>query len=167
MRELLLLEAIAQHVRWVRLEPTLPEAHITLANAYVLLSTLYAGPLKWGQEGQTAWFINRPSNQTLENKFRKSASKAIEEFQILCAYAPNDPWVHLQLAYCYHDLAMPLEEIREYETILRLLPEDQETRFKLGSLYFQQDMNAKGLTIYEELRTADPKRAEGLIRLYS
>lgn len=164
MRELLLKEAVAQHVQLVRCEPTHPEAHAALANAYVLLSTLYAAPLKRHKEH--AWMASKSYLESLEVKFRKTAKKAIEEFQILCDYSPNDPWVHLQLAYSYHDLDMPLEEIREYETILNLQPQDLETRFKLGSLYFQQDMNAKGLRIYEEIRRADPKRAEALIRLY-
>ncbi len=167
MRELLLSEAVAEHVKLVRCEPTHPEAHAALANAYVLLSMLYTAPLKLNKENSAEWLPLNSYIQTLEVKFRKTAKKAIEEFQILCAYAPNDPWVHLQLAYSYHDLGMPLEEICEYETILNLLPEDQETRFKLGSLYFTQGMNAKGLRIYEELRRTDPKRAEALIRLYS
>lgn len=165
MRELLLREAVLQHIQLVRCEPTHPEAHAALANAYVLLSALYAAPLK-RKENAEMWMPANGYLQNLEAKFRKTAKKAIEEFQILCDYSPNDPWVHLQLAYSYHDLDMPLEEIREYETILNLQPNDLETRFKLGSLYFQQDMNAKGLRIYEELRRTDPKRAEALIRLY-
>jgi tetratricopeptide (TPR) repeat protein len=164
MRELLLQEAVAEHIKLVRCEPTHPEAHAALANAYVLLSILYTTPLKRENSGE--WLPSDGYLQSLDLKFRKTAKKAIEEFQILCDYAPNDPWVHLQLAYSYHDLGMPQEEIREYETILHLQPDDLETRFKLGSLYFQQEMNAKGLRIYEELRRADPKRAEALIRLF-
>lgn len=167
MRELLLREAIAEHVKLVRCEPTNPEAHAALANSYVLLSMLYAAPQKQLKERGQEWLPSDAYQRTLEGKFRKTAKKAIEEFQILCDYAPNDPWVHLQLAYSYHDLDMPLEEIKEYETILNLQPEDHETRFKLGSLYFQQDMNAKGLHIYESLRGIDAKRAEALIRHYS
>lgn len=167
MREMLLKEAVLHHVKLVRCEPTHPEAHAALANGYVLLSALYAAPQKIYREMGQDWMPTPAYMQSLEEKFRKTAKKAIEEFQILCDYAPNDPWVHLQLAYSYHDLGMPEEEIREYETILNLNPEDHETRFKLGSLYFQQDRNAKGLRIYEELRKIDPKRAEPLIRLYS
>ena len=127
----------------------------------------YAAPQKQLKESGQEWLPSDAYQRSLELKFRKTAKKAIEEFQILCDYAPNDPWVHLQLAYSYHDLDMPLEEIKEYETILNLQPEDHETRFKLGSLYFQQDMNAKGLHVYETLRRIDLKRAEALIRLYS
>jgi tetratricopeptide (TPR) repeat protein len=167
MRELLLQEAIEEHIKLVRCEPTHPETHAALANAYVLLSTLYSGPLKLLKENGEEWLPRNGYTQGLDSKFRKSAKKAIEEFQILRDYAPNDPWVHLQLAYSYHDLDMPLEEIGAYETILNLQPEDMETRFKLGSLYFQQGMNAKGLHIYETLLRADSKRAEALIRHYS
>lgn len=164
MRELLLFKAVEENVKLVWCEPVNPEAHAALANAYVLLSTLYSAPFK---EGHEKWLLSDAYTRSLDEKFRRTANKAIEEFQILCEYAPNDPWIHLQLAYSYHDLDMPIEEIHEYETILRLQPDDQETRFKLGSLYFQQGMNAKGLHIYEELRLTDVKRADALIRYYS
>lgn len=61
---------------------------------------------------------------------------------------------------------MPKEEIKEYETILHLCPDDKETLFKLGKLYFQQGLNAKGLQIYEALKKSHYKKAEGLIAFY-
>ena len=95
-----------------------------------------------------------------------AAERAIEEFKILNDYAPEDPWIHAQLAYSYHDLQMPQEEIREYETVLRLKPDDMDTLFRLGVLYFQQGMNAKGLQAYEELKRFHYKKAEALIGYY-
>lgn len=164
MRELLLLTSIEEHIQLVRCEPTSLEIHAALANAYVMLSTLYAAPLK--RKGTGEWIRSDKDDQYMENKFRITSEKAIEEFKIISDYAPNDPWVHLQLAYSYHDLHMPLEEINAYETILRINPEDREVLFKLGSLYFQQGMNAKGLRIYEELKHYNYKKAETLIKLY-
>ena len=163
MRELLLLESLEEHLKLVRCEPTSLEIHAALANAYVLLSGLYITTKKRLSENQwsTGDMINR-----LEEKFRAAAERAIEEFKILSDYAPNDPWVHLQLAYSYQDLKMPQEEIREYETILKINPDDKDVLFKLGSLYFQQGMNAKGLKVYEELRITHTKKAENLINLY-
>lgn len=155
MRELLLLASLEEHIKLVRCEPTSLEIHAALANAYVMLSTLYAK-----QMGKKEF------DQSLETKFRTTSEKAIEEFKILSDYAPNDPWVHLQLAYSYHDLQMPLEEIKEYEMILRINPDDKEALFKLGTLYFQQGMNAKGLRVYEELKHYNFKKAEILIRFY-
>jgi tetratricopeptide (TPR) repeat protein len=102
----------------------------------------------------------------LEKKFRQASERAIEEFKIISDYAPNDPWVHLQLAYSYRDLNMPLEEIQAYETILRINPTDKEALFKLGTLYFQQGMNAKGLQVYEELKRANFSKVENLIKYY-
>jgi len=94
------------------------------------------------------------------------AERAIEEFKVLNDYAPNDPWVHAQLAYSYHDLQMPKEEIKEYETILKLNPGDRDTLYKLGLLYFQEGMNAQGLRIYEELKRSHYKKAESLMENY-
>lgn len=151
MRELLLLASLEEHIKLVRCEPTSLEIHAALANAYVMLSSLYS---------------KRKNDLVYDEKFRETSEKAIEEFKIICDYAPNEPWVHLQLAYSYHDLNMPLEEIDAYETILRINPDDKEVLFKLGTLYFQQGMNAKGLRVYEELKRYNFKKAETLIKFY-
>jgi|LakMenE01Jun11ns_1017448.scaffolds.fasta_scaffold9943146_1 tetratricopeptide (TPR) repeat protein len=154
MRELLLLASMEEHIKMVRCEPTSLEMHAALANVYVMLSTLYTNHLK------------SKRSSFLEKKFRQASERAIEEFKIISDYAPNDPWVHLQLAYSYRDLNMPLEEIQAYETILRINPTDKEALFKLGTLYFQQGMNAKGLQVYEELKRANFSKVENLIKYY-
>jgi tetratricopeptide (TPR) repeat protein len=101
-----------------------------------------------------------------DQKFKEAARLAIEEFRILSHYAPNDPWVHEQLAVGFHDLGMPDEEVKEVETLLKLRPQDKEILFRLGMLYFKQNQNAKGLQVYEELKKANFKKAENLISAY-
>lgn len=163
MREQLYMTSVEEHIKLAKCEPTNLEVHAALANAYVMLSALYA-PKREGEEE-----ARDPSEAFLEemtNKFRLTAERATEEFKILNAFAPDDPWVHVQLAYSYHDLQMPLEEIREYETVLEQVPEDKETLFKLGVLYFQNGFNAKGLQVYEELKMTNLKKAEQLITYY-
>jgi len=162
MRELLLQQSVEEYIKMVKCEPTSMEIHAALANAYVMLSSIYALPAR-----DDPWLQYDKYTQSLPEKFRSTAQKAIEEFKIISDYAPNDPWVHLQLAYSYHDLNMPLEEIREYESIVRLNPDDKEALYKLGALYFSQGMNAKGLRIYDELRKSNFKKAESLIKLYT
>jgi len=164
MRELLLMTSVKEHIQLVKFEPTNLEVHAALANAYVMLSALYADAddqddLPGGKSSDTI-------QQMMTRKFRLWAERAIEEFNILNDYAPDDPWVHAQLAYSYHDLGMPKEEMREYEIIRRLCPHDKEAVFKLGVLYFQQGENAKGLQIYEELKRSHFKKAEQLIDHY-
>lgn len=167
MKELLLQEAVGEHVKRVKCQPTSMEAHAALANAYVMLSGLYIDPRKMEGYDDERWLPADKYSEKFEAKFRKTAEKAIEEFKILSEYAPDDPWVHSQLAYSYHDLQMPLEEIREYETIQRLLPDDKDNLYKLGMLYFQQGLNAKGLRVYEELKKIQYKRADILIKYYN
>ncbi|HSX10406.1 MAG TPA: hypothetical protein VLF94_01635 [Chlamydiales bacterium] len=147
MKLLLLNAAVEEHLKQIRSTPTDLEVHASLANTYVALSKIYAAPLH-------------------EEKFQIMARLAIEEFCILSHYAPNDPWVHEQLAVGYRDLGMPEEELREVETLLKLRSQDKEILYRLGSLYFQQGMNAKGLQIYEELKRANFKKAEDLIGSY-
>ncbi|CAF24581.1 tetratricopeptide repeat protein [Candidatus Protochlamydia amoebophila] len=166
MKELLLQGCIEEHIKLVRLEPTDLEAHTGLANAYVMLSGLYVDPRTIEGLDDDRWLPANKYNESFQLKFRYIAERAIEEFKILSDYAPQDPWVHAQLAYSYHDLQMPEEEIKEYEIILQLCPEDKETLFKLGKLYFEQGLNAKGLQIYEILKKSNYKKAESLIHFY-
>lgn len=166
MKELLLTSAVEEHLKVVKCEPTNLEVHASLANAYVLLSSLYADPRKYHDYDEEHYVPEERCSKQMQLKFRTTAERAIEEFKILNDYAPEDPWVHVQLAYSYHDLQMPEEEIREYETVLSLRPGDKETVFKLGMLYFQQGMNAKGLRMYEQLKRTHYKKAESLINFY-
>lgn len=166
MKEILLQTSVWEHIRLVQLEPTNLEVHVGLANAYVMLSGLYVDPRTIEGLDDDRWIPLNKYNENFKQKFRRAAESAIEEFKILSDYAPNDPWVHAQLAFSYRDLQMPKEEIKEYETILALCPEDKETLYKLGKLYFEQGWNAKGLQAYESLKKSNYKKAESLIQFY-
>jgi len=167
MKEILLVEAVAEHIKLVKCEPTSQAAHAALANAYVMLSGLYASIEKIDGREVKNKVIKSANAQAMEQKFRLTAERAIEEFKIICDYAPGDAWVHKQLAFSYHDLQMPIEEIKEYEIVLKINPDDKDTLYKLGVLYFQQGFNAKGLRLYEELKTFNKKKADELIKFYA
>lgn len=164
VRELLLRAAASEYIAFVRKEPTNPEAHALLANAYVMLSGLYLDPRRFDDDEK--WVPAKKFDERMQEKFQDAAKKAIEEFKILKAYAPNDPWVYSQLAYSYRDLKMPEQEKEAYEAILALRPHDQETRYKLGTLYFKQGENAKGLQVYEALKKVHFAKAEELVKIY-
>ena len=160
MREKLLNFASRKYIEIIKDEPTNLELHAVLANIYVMESTIHRKdhPLK-------IW--KNKSKSSLQNKkFSKSSKYAIEEFKILCEYAPQDPWVRAQLAYGYNDLGMYKKQMTELEIILDMVPNDVDTMFQLGSLYFQQGLNAKGLQIYENMLKLDYDRACKLIRHY-
>lgn len=165
MRELLLEYAIDELIKVVRIEPTNLDVHAALANAYVMLSSLYVDPTHDTQLFDR-WVPASRYSDEIEEQFRLTAQRAIEEFKILSSYAPDDPWVHEQLAYSYRDLQMPQEEIQEYETILRLRPDDIDTLFQLGVRYFQCGETAKGLEVYEALRHHGHEKANDLLQFY-
>lgn len=167
IREVLLEKSVQEHIELVKCEPTGMEAHTALANAYVMLSALYVDDEKMEENVENDLSIF-PKFRTplMEKKFRQTAERAIEELKIIGDYAPYDPWVHSQLAYSYRDLKMPKQEIKEYETILKLVPDDKEALYKLGVLYFQQGREADGLQVYEKMKRTHPKKAENLIRYY-
>lgn len=166
MKELLLFAALDQQMQLVKLSPTDLEAHASLANGCVALSRLYMDPRKRDPRKQPVWVSREYSSPEMQHKFRMAAERAIEEFTILDAYAPRDPWVHAQLASLCHDLALPEKEIAEYETLLDISPDNQEVLLRLGILYFQQGHNAKGLKIYDQLKKEEPTKAEELISYY-
>jgi tetratricopeptide (TPR) repeat protein len=149
MKEILLLVSITEHIQLIKKMPTDLEAHASLANTYIALSKIYQGDSKDMQE-----------------KFKATSEKAIQEFKILDHYSPNDPWIQAQLASCYHDLKMFREEILYYENILNICPDDKQILFRLGILYFQQGLNGKGLRIYKMLKEMGFSRSEELIDYY-
>lgn len=160
-KQILLHAAIDEHLHQLRITPTDLEVHASLANTYVSLSQLFIEP----KQPKPSYFY-RKRKEAFEENFRIASTLAIEEFQILNSYAPNDPWVHEQLAAGYRDLHMPDEEIKEVEILLKLRPQDRELLLRLGLLYFEQGSNAKGLSIYEELKQTHFKKAEQLITVY-
>lgn len=161
-KEMLLLASVEEHIKLVRCEPTSLAAHSSLANAYIMLSGLYLSP----NSNEEGLFFSSKPKAWAQKKFQETAKKAIEEFKILNFYAPDDPWVHAQLACSYRDLNMPLEEIKEYEALARLCPDDRDALYKLGMRYFQQGLNSQGLRVYEQLKRLDPKRAQDLLYHY-
>ncbi len=162
LKRILLLAAEEEHLQQVRLTPTDFELHTSLANCYISLYNLHKIP------PLSLWLRFRFSRLLKEanEKYSFYAQKAIEEFKILEHYAPNDPWVHLQLAKIYQDLGRALEEIQEYETVVKSHLLNTEALYRLGVLYFEQGENAKGLQIYEELKNANFKKGEELISFY-
>lgn len=154
IKQLFLQASIDEHLKQIRSTPTDLEVHASLANTYVALSKLYSD-------------CREKKLQSLcDEKFKAYSQLAIEEFKILSHYAPNDPWIHEQLSLGYRDLCMHDEEIKEIELLLKLRPQDKEILYRLGMIYFQQGLNAKGLQAYEELKQANFKKAEDLISSY-
>ena len=160
-KQALLHSAIDEYLQQIRATPTDLEAHASLANTYIALSKLFTEP-----KSPALQRSYQKRKEAFEEHFLAAATLAMEELQILNHYAPNDPWVHEQLAAGYNNLRMPEEEIREIEVLLGLRPQDRELFFRLGRLYFEQGNNAKGLKVYEELKKANYPKAEDLIRAY-
>lgn len=148
MKEVLFLVSINEHIQLIKRYPTNLEAHASLANAYVALSHLYE------KQAQS------------QEKFKRTVKKAVQEYRIIDHLSPDDPWVHAQLASCYHDLGQYQDEISEYEKVLELCPDDKQILFRLGILSFQQGENARGLQIYEKLKEMNFSRADELIGFY-
>lgn len=160
-KQILFTAAIEEHLRQIRKTPTDLEVHASLANTYLAFSKLFVEPKR-----SLNFHSYQKKKELFEAQFRTIAKLAMNEFHILNHYAPNDPWVHEQLARGYRNLAMPEEEVKEIETILQLRPHNKDLLFRLGTIYFEQGLNAKGLKIYEELKRAQHPQAEELLTTY-
>ncbi|MBI2742303.1 MAG: hypothetical protein HYX48_00095 [Chlamydiales bacterium] len=160
MRELLLSNAIEHHLDLIRKEPLDLEAHAALSHTYLTMANLQRADQSW------PWTPSAYSSKPMKEKFESYTARAVQEFKILDALAPNEPWVHAQLASIYHDLEMAQKEIEEYEILLKLSPQDHKLIFRLGVLYFKQGETARALLLYEQLKKANDPRADDLIAHY-
>ena len=143
MKKQLLRASIDHHLNLLKHQPTNIEVHGSLANTYLAFAQIKRNSLS-----------------------KEAVKRAIEEFLIIDHFAPNSPWVQAQLASCYHLIKDSEKECACYEAILKLNPNDKEILFRLGVLYFEQHLFAKGLEIYDHLRKFQPQKAEELIGFY-
>ncbi len=166
LKQLLLGAAIEEHNTQIRVSATDMEVHASLASTYSLLSKQFLEAKKKLDSLPLTQWKHRKLYRTLEEKFRISAQRAVEEFTILQSQTPEDPWIHQMLARTYQDLDMPEKEIAEYEKIASLTELETYALLRLGILYFEQGENAKGLAVYEKLKGKNIKKAEELISYY-
>lgn len=163
LKEVLLVSAKNELLKQITNTPVDIEIHASLAMTYVKLSSLY-------KEQKNADFLwkhkKKQQNKLLDKKFSITIKRAIEEFQILNNLAPKDPWVHAQLAKSYDQLDMIEEQMKQYEKILELRPDDHQVLFQCACCYFKLGYNAKGLKAYERLKNAHYLRAKDLLAFY-
>ena len=165
MQEILMSVAIREHIQLIKIEPINLAVHTSLANTFIALSKIYQLPND--PLYQDSYLIKKIfQSAKIRSDFQFATNRAIEELKVLDDLAPNDPWIHAQLASCYHHLEMIPEEIHEYEILLRLRSDDKEILFRLGKLYFETGKMAMGLRVYERLSRVDAKRASDLIAHY-
>jgi len=158
-KESLLIAAILEHLNQLKITPTDLEVHTSLTNIYTSLFSLY-------KDAKSKMFFSKNQKDRLEQKYLSCIKIVIEEFKVLNDYAPNDPWIHLQLAKNYNRLDLKTDELKEYEIVYKLCPKDNNILFKLGCLYFETKANSKGLRVYEELKMRSFKDSDKLLDLY-
>lgn len=166
IKEMLLSLIVNEYVKLVQIKPTDLETHAGLAGAFIALAKLHMDPRQSAPQEHHFWVSPEYTAESMREKFKRASLRAIEELRILDAYAHNDLWVHSQLAAVYHNLGMIEKEIKEYETILALAPNDQDILLRLGILYFSQGQNAQALNLYERLQSLSASKAEELLSYY-
>lgn len=155
-KQLLLTAAIEEHLAQIRIHPTDAEAHASLAISYVRLAQAY----------RSATTVFPKQAEELQSRFEMAMQRAQQEFQILKEFAPNDPWIHDQLANGYRELGLIDEELKELDELRKLRPKDANLFFRIGSLYFQRGDFGKGLQTYAILQKLDYAKGQELIRDY-
>lgn len=166
MKELILKQAINEHIALIKEEPVDLQVHASLAENYIRLAGLYQKPGAEEDPHLFPWISPEYSSKEMQEKWRLAYARAIQEFSIMDAFAPLDPWVHAQLALIYHELGESKKESEQYEIILRIVPGDKPVLFKLGVLYFTEGLTAHGLRIYEQLKASGDPDAEKILEFY-
>jgi tetratricopeptide (TPR) repeat protein len=166
MKERLFSAAIKEQIAFIKEEPSDLEGHARLAQLYRLFSKCYSDPQKLAMNERLAWMPKAFYREEMAARSKQLLNQALQELLIISEYAPQDPWVHTQLAALYQELQMPDKELLEYEKILAMSPEDKEALFLLGVSYFQMGENAKGLRVYERLKQLSLAKAHQLITYY-
>lgn len=166
IKELVLMELISANIALVKLKPTDVKIHASLAKTYEVLAWLHTNPQRLNPEASISWVPPEYNSSEMLHKRQRALLKALEEYKIVLAYAPHEPWIYPELASVYRELERPQEEIQCYETLLNLSPTNSDISLRLGTLYFEQGLNARGLDIYKKLLEVDPPKADQLIALY-
>jgi tetratricopeptide (TPR) repeat protein len=166
--ELFLKKCLDIKLQQVMQDPADPINHAELATQYMAMANHFST------------FIPKvsPNAETMK-RFESSSTSysrlALVELEIVQELnqqnrASHDPqqgmWLHSKLAENYLLLGQKEKAIQEYETLLEESPDDVDLLSTLGSLYFKQGMNGKGLKMHEKLSSIDPLKAKSLIALY-
>lgn len=167
LKEFLLTEAILEHIAFVKKDPMDLEIHISLAKTYSKLAELYKEPESAQGREPLPWTPPDYASVSMQAKHKKFCQMAIEEYKIIDAYVPEDPWTHAQLANVYQEIGDFGKVIEEHETILKISPDDRVIMYHLGVLYFQQGQTSKGLQMYDRLKKLNDENAPHLIAHYT
>lgn len=161
MRELFMEEAIAQAMEWIKSDPLDAQPHALLVQLRMSLYRHYIPDLS------LPWIPSGYSSQEMQNKMRSTANAALEELKILTEFSPHDPWVFLLKGALHKDLNESEQEIEAYDRLCFLQPSDSTHLLRLGTLFFQHGHAAKGLKIYQQLKSLSPEHAEELLKSYN
>lgn len=167
LEEIALLGASDLLARQVRSTPCDIELHARLASTFILLQNHFLEPMKAKSLMKfPSLYITKHHEDIAREKAKKASCLAVEELEIMSSYAPDEIWVHEQLAISYRELNMQEKEINECEKLLLLSPDDPQVLLRLGTLYFHTGQNGKGLKMYETLKEIDPHLGQELISCY-
>ena len=95
----------------------------------------------------------------------KDYQAALEELSIVAQAAPNDPTVHLNMAFAYGGLKKFPEAEREFQTALKLNPQYDTAASEYVAMLFALNQGPKALQVASQYATANPNRANGAIYL--
>jgi tetratricopeptide (TPR) repeat protein len=84
---------------------------------------------------------------------------ALEQLTIVAQAAPNDPTVHMNLAFAYGGLKKYAEAEREFQTALKLNPQYDAAAGEYVSLQFGLNQGPKALQFAKQYLDSNPNRA--------
>ena len=88
----------------------------------------------------------------------KQFQAALEELSIVAQAAPNDPSVHLNMAFAYGGLKKFPEAEREFQTAMKLNPQYDSAMGEYVGMLFGLNQGPKALQVASQYATANPNR---------
>jgi predicted Zn-dependent protease len=164
MKEAIHTEAIKLIIDEVKKDPMNIGLHQKLAAAYILCYQNYQKPAEQNAfKTFTQKQYDSPEMQTL---FEKNARCALEELKLILALDPQHIWAMSSCAQVYRDLKLVTEEMKTYESLSTLIPDNREVIYELGKIYFRLGYMAQGLALYRQLKEQNSPYAAELINHY-
>jgi len=147
--------AIDAYKRAVEINPDFAEAYFKMGIAYALIEK---EAMRTGTgdivPGETS------GNKTVKPNSEKMFEKAVSAYKKLIAASHNDATAHFNLARAYNKLNKDEEAEKEFETAVKLKPDDVEYQTELGGIRIKLAQYHEALIPLKKALELDPENPE-------
>lgn len=165
MQEKLLHLCMQEHKKVVESNACDIKFHSSLGKTYAAVAKIYNKPSGRMLENAFSW-SNLSTKPYLQKQKQTYYTLAEEEAKIVCELSGDEAHSILELSNLYASFHETVKEKEQLEKLTKIIPDDKEILFKLGTIHFSLNETGKGLVIYNTLRKLDAVYAKSLLIHY-